>query len=291
MKPLREFVEMPDRSLPIRIFVRSSKQEHVFVHPHWHEEVEILYIMEGTAIQQINDHIFHARKGDIIILRSDAVHSTYTQRYEDNEIIVLQLDAGYFKSSLLNSPTAGLIDNFSKNIDYRNPINIETHTGKSLISCIKKIQDEYCREESAFELLVTAYVFELMGILVRNFCTITRNMEKPYDIMKAKEMLKNTFRLIDINYNGNLNLEQAAKASNLSVSHFSRLFKKATGMTFNEYLSFYRINKAEEMLSTILPISEIAFECGFNSLSTFIRVFKKYKKNTPSSYRKFSKKF
>jgi len=278
---------MPDKFFPVRIFLRSSSEEHVFAHPHWHQEVEILYIVEGTATQQINDHIFSAGKGDIIVIGSDAVHSTYTQRNEDNKIIVLQFNADYFKPSAVPSPAASLIDDFSKYIDYTGSINDRTETGKSAAYCIEKIRKEFSKKEKAFELLIEAYILELMGILVRNYGANVKMQKHPYQVEKAKEMLKNTFELIDNNYSVHLSLEQAAKASNLSISHFSRLFKRATGMTFKDYLSFYRINKAEEMLvsSPACPISQIAFDCGFNSLASFIRAFKQYKKCTPSSYR------
>lgn len=286
MEPLHELVDMPDRFFPVKIWVRSSSKEHIFAHPHWHQEAEILYIIKGTATQQINGRIFNVKKGDIILIVNEAVHSTYTQRYEDNEILVLQFNTEYFKSSFPASATSTLINEFNRGIDYPNPINAQTHIGKQLASCIEKIYDEFSKKEKAFELLVTSCILELMGMFVRDFKHTAKKWERSYDVAKAKEMLKNTFRLIDLNYSSDLDLRQAAEASNLSVSHFSRLFRKATGMTFKNYLSFYRINQAEEMLSTARPISEIAFECGFNSITSFIRAFKKYKKCTPSSYRK-----
>ncbi len=288
MEHLHEKVDMPDRFFPVKIWLRSSRREHIFAHPHWHKEAEILFILEGTATQQINDRIFNVKKGDIIVIVDEAVHSTYTQRHEDNAIIVLQFNSDYFKSAFPASATSALIDEFYKGIDYPNPINAQTYIGRQLASCIEKINDEYNKKEKAYELLVKSSIIELMGILVRNFKHIAKRSANSYDVTKAKEMLKNTFRLIDTHYNSNLDLKQAAEASNLSVSHFSRLFKKATGMTFKDYLSFYRINKAEEMLSTTRSISEIAFECGFNSITSFIRTFKQYRNCTPSYYRKWN---
>ncbi len=70
-----------------------------------------------------------------------------------------------------------------------------------------------------------------------------------------------------------------------SVSHFCRLFKRTTGMTFTAYLSLYRVNRAEEMLSSPCSITEIAYACGFNSPVSFIRSFKQYKNTTPSASR------
>ena len=61
-------------------------------------------------------------------------------------------------------------------------------------------------------------------------------------------MLKNTFSYIDRNYQNPISLADAAAQSSLSVTHFSRLFKQATGMTFKEYLNLYRVNMAQHAL-------------------------------------------
>ena len=76
-------------------------------------------------------------------------------------------------------------------------------------------------------------------------------------------MLEKTFDLIDISYFEDVSLKKAALVSNLSIQHFCRLFKKTTGMTFNDYLSFYRVNRAEKLLHSQKKITEIALECGF----------------------------
>lgn len=72
---------------------------------------------------------------------------------------------------------------------------------------------------------------------------------------------------------------------------FARSFKSATGKTFKEYLNITRMNEAEQLLvSTTLPISEIATRCGYNSASYFTSLYKQYKDKTPCSERKSNKK-
>lgn len=57
-------------------------------------------------------------------------------------------------------------------------------------------------------------------------------------------------------------------------------------MTFKDYLAFYRINHTEDLFSAALSMNEIAYECGFNNLTSFIRAFKKFKHCTPGEYLK-----
>jgi len=78
----------------------------------------------------------------------------------------------------------------------------------------------------------------------------------------------------------------AANAVHLSLSHFCRLFKSATGLTFTEYVARCRVTRAKEMLEdTSQRISEIGFGSGFQSLPHFDRIFKRYVGRNPRQYR------
>lgn len=285
MKPVRENINMPDKFFPVKIWIRSSRDEYIFAHPHWHEEFEILYIISGKATQQINDRIFNASRGGIVVIGSDAVHSTYTRRDEQNEILVLQFNIDFLKPAFYLSPEMKLLEHFRRGLEYPDVIESNTSPGVDILRCLTEIYDEFDKKAVAYELLVKAHICELVSLLTRNFIGASKKRVSDFGMLRAKDMLRNTFKLIDDNFNGELTLAHAAKTSNLSVSHFSRLFKKTTGMTFKNYLSFYRINRAEELLFTTRSITEIAFECGFTDVNSFIRTFKRYKKCTPSFYR------
>jgi len=92
---------------------------------------------------------------------------------------------------------------------------------------------------------------------------------------------------IKLNYAGKIHIADAARLFHLSKDHFSRLFKKNFGMTFQEYLLHYRLDMAvERLLEDGVGIDQIALECGFNSTSYFCSSFKKKHGVTPSQYRK-----
>jgi AraC-like DNA-binding protein len=81
-------------------------------------------------------------------------------------------------------------------------------------------------------------------------------------------------------------LTQVAKAVNISQNHLSEKFKQVTGVNFVEYIARTRFEKARGLLrNPNLRVSEIAFAVGFQSLSQFNRVFKKFSEKSPTDYR------
>jgi AraC-like DNA-binding protein len=88
------------------------------------------------------------------------------------------------------------------------------------------------------------------------------------------------------NQDRDLPLQEVAKAVNTSTFYFCKVFKKATGLTFTDYLSRVRIEKAKNLLlNPHLRISEVAYDVGFQSLTHFNRVFRKLTGQSPSAFR------
>ena len=287
MKNLHENINMPDHGFPIRAFIRSYKSEdNIFVHPHWHDVVEILYIIEGKAIQQINNRIFEVKKGELVIIAGGQVHSTYTQKEDVNEILVVQFSPDFFYSENRILPENKLVRLFVSSIDFPNPLSAKTPSGGEAISCINELYEELEKRKYGFEIFVKAHILKFIGIMARSFGHLKRNKDEVVELNNTKKILSNTFKLIDDNFSSEIPLKKAAKASNLSIAHFCRLFKGSTGMTFTEYLLFYRINHAEEMLRSDLTITEIAHECGFNSSASFSRAFRKLRNLSPTEFRR-----
>jgi len=87
---------------------------------------------------------------------------------------------------------------------------------------------------------------------------------------------------------GETRLSEAARVCGVSASHLSRRFHQSTGMTFNEYATRVRLEKAIRLLeSTDTPVTTVAYESGFQSVSQFHRAFKAAFGRRPLTYRKF----
>jgi AraC-like DNA-binding protein/ligand-binding sensor protein len=130
--------------------------------------------------------------------------------------------------------------------------------------------------ESMVELL-TIFAQHL-SMVANQVLTRSENAEPPM-ISRARSFIKD-------NQAEDLSLGQVAKAVNASTFYFCKMFKKATGLSFTEYLSRVRVEKAKNLLlNPNLRISEIAYEVGFQSLTHFNRVFKKIVGQSPTDYR------
>jgi len=115
--------------------------------------------------------------------------------------------------------------------------------------------------------------------MVGNQLVVQNTNAEPPMITRAKKFIKN-------NQASDISLGQVAKAVNTSTFYFCKMFKKATGVNFTEYLSRVRLEKAKNLLlNPNLRVSEIAYEVGFQSLTHFNRVFKKIVGQSPTTYR------
>lgn len=130
--------------------------------------------------------------------------------------------------------------------------------------------------QSMVELLT---VFAQHLSMVSNQVAVYQENAEPPMIARAKDFIRG-------NQAEDLSLGQVARAVNASTFYFCKMFKKATGLNFTEYLSRVRIEKAKNLLlNPNLRVSEIAFEVGFQSLTHFNRVFKRIVGQSPTEYR------
>lgn len=90
---------------------------------------------------------------------------------------------------------------------------------------------------------------------------------------------------IDTAYAENIDLDEISNAACFSKYHFIRIFKKAYGKTPHQYLTWVRINKAQQLLEGNMAVGEVCHSLGFDSLSSFSLLFKKANKMTPAQYR------
>jgi AraC-like DNA-binding protein len=115
--------------------------------------------------------------------------------------------------------------------------------------------------------------------LISNQLMVRHDNAEPPAITKAKKFIQD-------NQAEEISLADVAGAVNTSTFYFCKMFKKATGLNFTEYLARVRVEKAKNLLlNPNLRISEVAFAAGFQSLSHFNRVFRRIAGESPTRYR------
>ncbi len=151
------------------------------------------------------------------------------------------------------------------------------------ISLNKIMGEEYIDVESDTELLplckLNFYIYKLVNKL---FDIV--NSDNKFHINLITDYIKN-------NYAEDIYLEKMATVFSISDKYLSRIFKDRTGIAFHDYVSQIRINKSKKMLfESSLSVIKIGEIVGFNTHSTFFRMFKKYEGISPTQYRNNNKK-
>jgi YesN/AraC family two-component response regulator len=149
---------------------------------------------------------------------------------------------------------------------------------------LKRLEDAYFHSkalsprqyEAAIRLLV---IFGKHLSLIANQMAIQSREAEPPMIRRAKAYIAG-------HHADPIGLDELANAMHVSTFYFCKMFKKATGMTFTDYLGRVRVEKAKNLLlNPHLRVSEIAYAVGFQSLTHFNRVFRELTGESPTKFR------
>ncbi|MCK5129638.1 MAG: AraC family transcriptional regulator [Clostridiales bacterium] len=253
-------------------------------HLHWHPQLELCYIKQGSGKYIINGHHYDFQQGDVFLINNDEIHLAY----DDNDLI---MQVTMFHPNLLWSNGNSVMDYeylrpfIEVEYNYSNKISSDNPYSSQIIAILNEIQQEYLAKEHGYKLMIKSLLLKLMTVILRCF-----NMDDQTPrLTDANETgkLRNTFEYINDNFLDSITLEQLSQVSGLSISYFSSLFKQYTGLSPIDFILRKKIIKSKELLTTTdMKVIEISQICGFKALSNFNRIFKKYTDLSPSQYRK-----
>ncbi|MBO0457095.1 helix-turn-helix domain-containing protein [Enterococcus hulanensis] len=275
------YLEMPelDKDFPFRILVNDGD---ILTTPHWHREVELIYVTKGTISLGIDDVPYKLREGEIAFIGGGLIH--YVLASPGSERLVYQFDLNYF--------TAGNKENLDLQKLFAELLPISPHWEKkdeiAVRSLLEQMNREMENQETGYQFALKAELFELITRLLRD---IPQQAKQPKKINKLAtqdvlEKLDGIFSYVEGHYQEVLTLQTIAEITGYSSFYFTKFFKKNTGKTFLTFLNEYRIDKAKWLLiNSDLPVSEIITQTGFESDKTFYRLFKSSMAMAPLEYR------
>lgn len=252
---------------------------------HWHPELEISYIHQGSARYHIDYDFFNSQAGDIILIRPNGMHSIHPieQTEEISETFAFHLDmigqSHLDQTSLhylqpLQNGNQKFVPRIQPNMSGYNEIK----------NCLQTILNLAKGEGRHYELLLKAKLHEFIYLLF-----IHRHVQKKVtdDIYRKNAKIREVIDHINQHYNEVLSIEQLALIMGYSKPHFMALFKQHTGISCTDFIIRVRLNQAKYLLiNSHLTVLEIAERVGFSNISHFNRQFKKHYLITPSQYRK-----
>lgn len=242
---------------------------------HWHYDFEAAFILKGSVSASLNGAAVRLRAGDTFVCSGGDIHS-YSEPSADSRVLLLTFDpiaARKAGTLVMDSPVRSSI--------FRpDPACPDTR----LAPLLHRMYEEYACLSAASAFFLFAYILEIQGILHRYY----RKHEFLSDGTGRQlhlHAIRESISYIEKNYAREITLAARAKAALMSESNYSREFKKITGTGFKEYVILVRLREVTAAMGQGGEgVSKIAYDCGFQSVRTFNRVFRAHFRVTPGVY-------
>lgn len=251
---------------------------------HWHTDVELVFVCDGHIRIGVNKDSRLLGKGDMAVFSSGDIHYYESSGMESTIIVVV------FRPEII-----GFSRGWPHNVRFETPfmeqslmnrLKLDKSVLISVESAFQSLLSETALKREQYQMLIKSALYELCGTFMRYLPVFPIDTNKVNKRLSGLKLMQGVLDYIENNYTREITLGDAAGQAGLSVFHFSRLFKDMSGMNFKTFLNNVRISRAESLLKdSDLPVIDVAFESGFNSIRTFNRVFKAVKGCTPSGLR------
>lgn len=266
-------------------FVIIDRTKSEFTYPvHVHPEYELNFIENAEGAQRVvGDSIETIGKLELCLVGNENLeHGWMNGNCTDTDIheITIQFHKDLFFESLLNKKqfhtVAVMLENAKKGIVF----------SEQVIMNVKEKLNSLTRKESGFysvmELLNILYLLSVdTGSRILSSGSFV-NSDESSDSRRIQKVIN----FLHDNYQNDICLQDVAKHVNMSEVSLSRFMKKRTGKNYIDFLNDLRLGIASrQLVNTTKSVSEICFECGFNNLSNFNRIFRKRKGVTPKEFR------
>lgn len=255
---------------------------------HWHKYIEIVALPEDAAVSKaptlrVNQTTYQLNPGDILLIWPGEVHEITEN--SDRQLIGLQFSITVFNELPDFTPFFNLFRTFHHIRQACMP-----QLAQSMLIHVKHMLSVQENQEAfaGVQTLICLYeMFMAFGNHLKNTVLKDTAQSAP-GFGKTIEKINIACSYIIDNCEHEITLESTADYIGFSSCYFSRVFKQVTNYNFVEYLTLQRIKRAQMLLSdSDMSITEISYQAGFKSISTFNRVFKQYKGCSPSEYRKY----
>ncbi len=248
--------------------------------PHWHTPFEVIMPVKNGYTVVVGEQHYELREGDILLICPGIVHELFAP--ESGERIIFQPSLSQIQIrelDLLISLLRPAVLITKEEFPDFHPV-----AQKQML----EIKEEYFLCEPYYETAIYSRFMHILvdigrlhGALKHPVSDASNSRQKDY----LDKFLYIT-NYINEHFAENLSLEQVADLAGFSKYHFTRLFKQYTDTSFYKYLNQKRIDYAKTLLlDPDLSVIDVALQCGFSSLSAFLRMFKQLNKCTPTEFR------
>ncbi|MFT5872292.1 MAG: AraC-like DNA-binding protein [Clostridium sp.] len=281
-----EMLEYSSPSFPcIVLFADVAKFITGDVPWHWHTDIELIFIKNGTAKFNFRDtsYIIHQWEGGFI--NRNILHSLQLYECESCEIITFIFSPSLFTGGIENE----FYHKFSTPLYSINGLDFISFTNKIAwtTDCLNSIlcaYSAYISEDPGKELLIIEYLTHIWNHLLHDGISNFVQIENIHSSSESR--VKIMMKFIHEHYSEQLTLQRISESARISTRECTRCFRNTIKTSPTTYLIKYRITTAASLLSiSSYSITEVGAKTGFNNSSYFTRMFQRYMNVTPKQYK------
>ncbi len=263
---------------PIAFYHVESTHPRYQMPYHWHPEYEIIRILQGSFQITVDGTSVQALENDILFIHGGTPHGGIPEDCV-YECVVFDMRLLLSNNKMCNK----LISQLTR---HELIINLKQDgTADALSRSVNDLFSAMSDRKPGFEFLVQGSLYTLLGTMIASQAYYVNTNSSTVAIQQINRF-KDVLNYIEEHYAEAITLEDMAQVAGLSPRYFCHFFRKMTQCTPMEYLNYYRIECACEQLAEIHPsVTEVAFSCGFNDISYFIKSFHRAKGVTPKQYK------
>lgn len=252
---------------------------------HLHNEYEIYYLVEGERYYFIDQQTYHVKKGSLVLIRPNQIHQTSPAGNAGHDRILIGLGESPFSDFFASTGEATLAGFFERHCGV---MELGGEDRQYVETLLAGLICELTEKKPGYRLMAMSRLSQLFFHICRLRSGAAK--DQPPAALSTQSRHKKVDEVaayIVNNYSQPLSLDNIAGRFYISKCYLSRIFREATGFTVNEYLNMNRIRHARHMLvNTDLSITAISEALGYDSITYFERVFRRYAELSPSRYRR-----
>lgn len=276
-----------DVLFPLEVYEMRYTNPNGGLECHWHDEMELLILTEGSAAFQIETSTYELAKGDAVFINGGEIHAGFPLDKSPwgyyavvfNPTILMGVSYDSIRSKYMEP----LI---KRQLLHPSVIKQSMPWERQFLESLNDMIRLFIAKRFTYELQVKSKLYELFSLILQNSEPRVRDREFSTRQYRT-DRLKKALGYIQAHFNRRISLAELAAEANMSEGHFCRFFKQMVNKTPVDYINSFKISKAARLLEeSDIKIIDAAMEVGFDNFSYFINIFKHYMNCTPSEYRK-----
>ena len=244
---------------------------------HWHDNVEIVQMLENKSAFIVDGKTIEAKKGDILVIKDQSIHRGRAESGKFCFRIVQFSNKIFFDMN----KSVGDVKTYIPYEEIKKVPNLEKILNNLFEIADIEGREIYIDENPFYQFVVMAAYMALL----RSF----PEKESEIPVKGERNEFSGIVEYINKNFKKDINIGSISETLYISRNRLTKLFAKYSGSSINEYITGLRIKNANHMLSAGHSVTEAALDSGFQSIRTFNKVYKDYTGLTPSEYQKKQK--